>query len=141
MRECVSYSLFYVLVAVTVGCGLGITGISKECRDIVNDGYDPWNYLAWRDSRNSRFSSITHAFPCSSYVKATPSSVPLVDAISNCPGSDRQQFYELVGKYDQFVAGWADVYESDTGIRVQFTEVDSAENFQSGLRLEFEKCR
>ncbi len=103
--------------------------------------YNPWNYLAWRDSRNSRFSSITHALPCSSFVKAAPSSVPVPAAIANCPGSDKQQFYELIGKYDQFVSGWDDVHDSDTGNRVEFTEVDSAENFQSETRLSYEVDR
>ena len=115
--------------------------LEDEFRVRADSTYNPWNYLAWRDSRNSRFSSITHALPCSAYVKAAPSSVPVPDAIANCPGSDKQQFYELIGKYDQFVSGWDDVYDNETGNRVEFTEVDSAENFQSATRLSYEVDR
>ncbi|MDA0333769.1 MAG: hypothetical protein O2782_01230 [bacterium] len=115
--------------------------LEDEFRVRADSTYNPWNYLAWRDSRNSRFSSITHALPCSAYVKAAPSSVPVPDAIANCPGSDKQQFYELIGKYDQFVSGWDDVYDNETGNRVESTEVDSAENFQSATRLSYEVDR
>lgn len=129
-----------------LGLGTKITWQSKgddledDFRARADTTYDPWNYLAWRDSRNSRFSSITHALPCSAFVKAAPSSVPIPDAIQNCPGSDKQQFYELIGKYDQFVSGWEDVHDV-TGNRVEFTEVDSAENFQSDTRLSYEVDR
>lgn len=112
--------------------------LEDDFRARADSTYDPWNYLAWRDSRNSRFSSITHALPCSSYVKAAPSSMPIPDAIRDCHGAEKQQFYELIGKYDQFVAGWEDVYDLDTGNRVEFTAVDSAENFQSDTRLDYE---
>ena len=115
--------------------------LEEEFRARADTTYNPWNYLAWQDSPNSRFSSITHALPCSSYVKAAPSSVPVPDAVKNCPGTDKQQFYELIGKYDQFVSGWHDVYDNDTGNRVEFTEVDSAENFQSETRLSYEVDR
>ena len=62
------------------------------------------------------------------------------DAIRDCPGSDKQQFYELIGKYDQFVSGWEDIVDV-SGNRVEFTEVDSAENFQSDTRLSYEVDR
>ena len=114
--------------------------LENDFRARADSTYDPWNYLAWRDSRNSRFSSITHAMPCSAYVKAAPSSVPVPDAIRDCPGSDKQQFYELIGKYDQFVSGWEDIVDV-SGNRVEFTEVDSAENFQSDTRLSYEVDR
>jgi hypothetical protein len=114
--------------------------LEDDFRTRADSTYDPWNYLAWRDSRNSRFSSITHALPCSAYVKAAPSSVPVPDAIRDCPGSDKQQFYELIGKYDQFVSGWKDIVDV-SGNRVVSTEVDSAENFQSEIRLSYEVNR
>ena len=139
MREREPYLLIGLLVGIIAGCGMDVAGSSKDCRSIVDDGYSPWNYLAWRDSRNARFSSVNHALPCSSYVKAAPSTVPLVDAIRDCP--DKNAFYGLIGRYDQFVAGWDDVRDTNTGSRVQFAEVDSAENFQSDLRLEYEACR
>lgn len=115
--------------------------LEDEFRVRADSTYNPWNYLAWRDSRNSRFSSITHALPCSSYVKASPSSVPVPDAIRDCEAGEKQQFYELIGKYDQFVSGWEDVYDPDTGNRIESTEVDSAENFQSEIRLSYEVDR
>ena len=142
-------ALFFGLEMVGLGTYLSWDGkgndLEDEFRARADTTYNPWNYLAWRDSRNSRFSSITHVLPCSSFVKAAPYSsnrdaVP--NAIRNCPGSEKQQFYELIGKYDQFVSGWGDVYRDDRddgeGNRVEFTEVDSAENFQSATRLSYE---
>lgn len=133
--------LFFGLEVLGQGIRLNWKGKGNDLEDDfrarADSTYDPWNYLAWRDSRNSRFSSITHTLPCSAYVKAAPSSVPVPDAIRDCPGSDKQQFYELIGKYDQFVSGWEDIVDV-TGNRVEFTEVDSAENFQSEIRLSYE---
>jgi hypothetical protein len=66
------------------------------------------------------------------------STVP--EALKGCAGSEIQQYYELVGKYNQFVSGWADVTDED-GVRVQPTQVDSAENFLSEIRLTYEDRR
>ena len=146
--------LFFGLEVLGQGIRLNWKGKGNDLEDDfrarADSTYDPWNYLAWRDSRNSRFSSITHTLPCSAYVKAAPSSVPVPDAIRDCPGSDKQQFYELIGKYDQFVSGWVDLRDGwdpvakdwedpvNKGNRVVSTEVDSAENFQSEIRLSYE---
>jgi hypothetical protein len=115
--------------------------LEDDFRVRADSTYNPWDYLAWRDSRNSRFSSITHSLPCSSFVNDAPSSLPVPQAIRDCPSTDKQQFYELIGKYDQFVSGWEDVRENDTGNLVVSTEVDSAENFQSATRLSYEVDR
>ena len=124
--------------------------LEDDFRVRADSTYNPWDYLAWRDSRNSRFSSITHALPCSSFVNDAPSSLLVPQAIRDCPSTDKQQFYELIGKYDQFVSGWGDVHEihivdgidvGDMGNRVVSTEVDSAENFQSDTRLSYEVDR
>ncbi len=136
-------ALFFGLEVLGQGIRLNWDGKGSDLEDDfrvrADTTYNPWNYLAWRDSRNSRFSSITHALPCSAEVKSAPSSLPVPDAIRDCLGTDKQQFYELIGKYDQFVAGWDDVYRDDeAGNRVEFTEVDSAENFQSDTRLSYE---
>lgn len=137
-------ALFFSLEVLGLGLRSSWDGKGNDLEDDfrarADSTYDPWNYLAWRDSRNSRYSSITHALPCSAYVKAAPSSVPVPDAIRDCPGSDKQQFYELISKYDQFVSGWEDIVDV-SGNRVEFTEVDSAENFQSDTRLSYEVDR
>ena len=138
-------ALFFGLEVLGWGVYLNWDGKGGDLEDgfrvRADSTYNPWDYLAWRDSRNSRFSSITHALPCSSFVNDAPSSLPVPQAIRDCPSTDKQQFYELIGKYDQFVSGWGDVYESDTGNRVVSTEVDSAENFQSDIRLSYEVDR
>jgi len=111
------------------------------CAARADSTYNPWAYLAWRDSRNSRFSSITHALPCSSFVNDAPSSLPVPQAIRDCPELERELFYDSIARYDQFVAGWVDLYESDTRNRVVSTEVDSAENFNSDIRMAYsEEC-
>lgn len=136
--------LFFGLEVAGLGTYITWNGKGKDLEDDfrarADQEYNPWNYLGWRASRNSRFSSITHALPCSSYVAAAPSSTPVADAIADCPGSEKQQFYELIGKYNQFVAGWKDLVGPDGNPAVA-TEVDSAENFSSDLRLSYEEDR
>ncbi len=114
--------------------------LEDDFRARADDEWNPWDYLGWRGSRNARFSSITHALPCSVYVASAPSSTPVPDAIADCPGRDKQQYYELIGKYDQFISGWDDVVDAD-GNRVTASQVDSAENHHSDLRLTYEVDR
>ncbi|MBT4097464.1 MAG: hypothetical protein HOM68_03545 [Gemmatimonadetes bacterium] len=137
-------ALFFGLEVIGLGMYLNWNGEGNDLEDefrLRADGeWNPWDYLGWRGSRNSRFSSITHALPCSAYVASAPSSTSVPDAIADCPDRDVQQYYELIGKYDQFIAGWDDVLDAD-GNRVTAAEVDSAENFQSALRLTYEVDR
>jgi len=126
-----------------VGWGLYSTWNGKgndledDFRARADTTWDPWAYLSWRTSTISRHSSITHALPCSSYVADAGSAVPIGQALGGCGDTETQQYYELIGKYDQFVAGWNDVVDS-TGYPVRPTQVDSAENYHSATRLDYE---
>ncbi len=119
--------------------------LEEEFRAVADEHWDPLNYLVWRDSPISRNSSITHALPCSSevvevYIPATREGGRA--SFGGCAPSEIQQYYELVGKYDQFVAGWRDVvWDDNTGNPVEPTEVDSVENFRSERRLRYEGQR
>ena len=108
--------------------------LEDKFRDVADEEWDPLNYLAWRGSTISRNSSITHALPCSSYVNDYLSTGKFGD----CDAAEVQQYYELIGKYDQFSAWWVDLVRVDTGNRAQATEVDSVENFLSANRLDYE---
>lgn len=113
---------------------------TEECRAQVAEHYNPWDYIGWRVSRMARFSSLTHAMPCSVYVASMVSTTPVSEVLSACPEADAASFYDLVGRYDQFVVGWDDIVDSD-GNRVAVTQVDSAENFLSQHRLTYvEEC-
>jgi len=57
-----------------------------------------------------------------------------------CPESEAQQYYELVGKYDQFVSGWSDLTDAN-GSPVQPSPVDSVELYNSDMRLKYDECR
>ena len=137
-------ALFFGLEVIGLGMYLNWNSEGNDLEDefrLRADGeWNPWDYLGWRGSRNSRFSSLTHALPCSSYVASAPSSTSVPDAIADCPDRDVQQYYELIGKYDQFIAGWDDIVDPD-GNRVTAAAVDSAENFHSELRLTYEVDR
>ena len=119
--------------------------LEEEFRAVADEHWDPLNYLVWRDSPISRNSSITHALPCSSEVVEVY--IPAMreggrTSFGGCAPSEIQQYYELVGKYDQFVAGWRDVvWDDNTGNPVEPTEVDSVENFRSERRLRYEGQR
>jgi len=130
-------AVFFGLEAITVGLYLKWKGegddIEKEFRQTADVQWDPLSYLAWRGSTISRNSSITHALPCSTYIVVEGN-------LDNCDGSEVQQYYELMGKYDQFVSGWADVQDVN-GNTVQPTQVDSVENYLSETRLTYEDRR
>lgn len=137
-------ALFFSLEAAAWGMYLGSNGKGNDLEDdfraVADVEWDPWDYLNWRTSTISRFSSITHALPCSAQVAASPTSTPVSEALQGCSSSETQQYYELIGKYDQYISGWSDIRDRD-GNPVQPTEVDSAENFLSELRLDYEVQR
>ncbi len=109
--------------------------IVDEFRATAREEWSPGDYLNWRLSSRSRFSSLTHALPCSLEVVTDG-----IDGLADCAETDAQQYYELIGKYDQFVSGWSDLSDA-SGNRVQPTAVDSVENFNSDLRLTYEGRR
>ena len=119
--------------------------IVEEFRAVADEYWDPEEYIAWRESTISKSSSITHALPCSSEVREMY--IPAIASglgadFGGCAASQIQQYYELLGKYDQFVAGWEDLRrDSSTGNPAGWAEVDSVENFHSERRLRYEDQR
>ena len=131
--------------------------LEEEFRAVADEHWDPEEYIAWRESTISNNSSITHALPCSSEVREVyiPARREWKDqqqtselgsaAFGGCEPSQIQQYYELLGKYDQFVAGWDDLKhvrrDGSIGNDAEYTEVDSVENFHSERRLRYEDDR
>ena len=127
---------FLGIEALTVGLYLFWNGdgkdIEDEFRQTADDNWNPQWYLDWRDDPVSRNSSITHALPCSTSIRST-------STLRGC--SEKQQYYELLGKYDQFVAGWGDLRDQNGNLISSVSEIDSVENFSSELRLDYEDRR
>ena len=135
--------------------------VEEEFRAVADEHWDPEEYIAWRESTISNNSSITHALPCSSevremYIPARREWKDQLEAgeksgvldrsavFGGCASSQVQQYYELLGKYDQFVTGWDDLkrVRRDGSIdNAEYTEVDSVENFHSERRLRYEDQR
>ena len=127
--------------------------LEEEFRTVADENWDPLNYLAWRGAAISDNSSITHALPCSSevvevyiparneWMQRQRTSGLGSAAFGGCAPSEIQQYYELIGKYDQYVAGWTDIVRRSTGNAAAPTEVDSVENFHSERRLRYEDDR
>ena len=114
--------------------------LESEFRARADTTWNPWNYLVWRDSRQARHSSRTHTLPCDSLFVQASSTTPVADILKDCGTTETQQYYELIGKYDQFITGWGDITDR-AGNQVHYSEVDSAENFHSATRLEYEDQR
>ena len=129
--------LFFGLEAAAWGLYISWNGkgrdIEDDFREVADEQWDILSYIDWRGSTISRNSSITHALPCSTFVVGG-------EGISACPETEKQQYYELIGKYDQFVSGWEDVRDRD-GNLVQPTQIDSVENFVSEQRFAYEDQR
>ena len=127
--------------------------LEEEFRAVADEHWDPLNYLVWRDSPISDNSSITHALPCSSevievyiparneWIQQQRTSGLGSSAFGGCAPSEIQQYYELIGKYDQYVSGWTDLVRRSTGDAAAPTKVDSVENFHSERRLRYEDDR
>ena len=127
--------------------------LEEEFRAVADEHWDPLNYLTWRTSAISNNSSITHALPCSSevfevYIPARKEWMQQQRtsglghaAFGGCASSEVQQYYELIGKYDQYVAGWSDLVRHSTGNAAAPADVDSVENFHSERRLRYEDQR
>ena len=127
--------------------------VVEEFRAVADEHWDPLNYLVWRGSTISNNSSITHALPCSSevvnvYIPARNEWMQQQQtsglgsaAFGGCESSQIQQYYELIGKYDQFVTGWTDLVQVSTENAAAPTEVDSVEKFDSDRRHLYEKQR
>ena len=127
--------------------------LEDQFRTVADEHWDPLNYLAWRGSTISNNSSITHALPCSSevvnvYIPARREWMQQQQtsglgsaAFGGCEPSQIQQYYELIGKYNQFATGWTDLVRLSTGNAAAPTEVDSVENFHSERRLRYEDQR
>lgn len=109
--------------------------LEDEFREMADAHWDPEKYLYWRELSSSiRYNSFTHALPCSTEVSG--------GNLGACGSSEKQQYYELLGKYDQFVAGWDDLKFADTGNPVQnVADFDSVETVHSERRLEYEDQR
>ena len=134
--------------------------LEQEFRAVADEHWDPEEYIAWRESTISNSSSTHHALPCSSQVrgyivearregKLQPgeklSALDRSEVFGGCASSQIQQYYELIGKYDQFVAGWDDLKrvrrDGSIGNDAEPADVDSVENFHSERRLRYEGDR
>jgi hypothetical protein len=111
--------------------------LEDEFRAFADTHWDPHTYVTWRESsRAVRYNSFTHALPCSTQV------APAGGSLSGCGSSSKQQYYELLGKYDQFVAGWDDlVYVADQNPVQSTADFDSVESVQSANRVAYEGQR
>jgi hypothetical protein len=140
MKQLFGILMMGLMVSVVgfVGCGRdSSTGkVSLVCNQFADAHWSPTDYLTWRNSTISRNSSITHALPCSVEVETGR-----LEGLADCNSSEKQQYYELIGKYDQFISGWIDAKEVETGNPVQPTQIDSVEKYFSETRQAYEECR
>ena len=111
-------ALFFGLEAIGWGMYFRMTGkgndIEKEFRAIANERWDVDRYVTWAGRSSNSKGFIHHALPCSTYAGT--------GSLADCPDVEKQQYYELIGKYDQFVAGWKDIQDS-TGKTIPVTEI------------------
>ena len=116
--------------------------IEDEFRGTADKHFNPLDYLAWRETNTSNKTPITHDLPCEKYIDHywPTKSNRATGEFGDCAGSEVQQYYELIGKYDQFVAGWSDLRDA-TGNPPQPVHVDSAKNFDSDIRQAYEDRR
>ncbi|MEW6755812.1 MAG: hypothetical protein AB1505_33265 [Candidatus Latescibacterota bacterium] len=132
-------AVFLGLEAVAAGLWWAWTGkgndIEDEFRAMADTSWNAETYLAWRGTtRAIRNNSFTHALPCSLQIEE--------GRFADCGGGEKQQYYELLGKYEQFVVGWRDIRDVETGNPVvDYSEVDSVESVESAVRLDYEKLR
>ncbi|MDE2997508.1 MAG: hypothetical protein OXU79_00345 [Gemmatimonadota bacterium] len=86
--------------------------LKAEFRAFADRNWDENRYREWQEYNRARGSPYieTETLPCKR-------------AGEGCHRVDIQQYYEMIGKYDQFVFGWRDV--RDVGFRTGNGDVDS----------------
>ncbi len=99
--------------------------LRTEFRAFADRLWDGSRYRAWEALNRARGSPVheTHVLPCKE-------DVPDPGA---CERVDTQQYYEVIGKYDQFVYGWDDTKD--------LTLDTNNDQVQSTLRLDYEDQR
>ncbi len=87
--------------------------LKAEFRAFADQNWDETRYLAWQEYNRARGSPYieTETLPCKR-------------AQDGCHTVDTQQYYEMIGKYDQFVFGWSDV--RDVGFETGNGDVESS---------------
>jgi hypothetical protein len=111
--------------------------VVDEFRATAREQWDWKSYVGWELQSNAqRHNSFTHALPCKEFLV-----IDGIEGLTKCPESEVQQYYELIGKYDQFVVGWLDLqYVDGTGTALP-SAVDSVESVSSANRFEYELRR
>lgn len=113
-----------------------------DFRAMADTSWSAETYLAWRSRTTSiRNNSFTHTLPCSSYVDKESSQYAGPGSFGECGSSEKQQYYELLGKYEQFVVGWEDIQDVHTNNQVAYSDVDSVEGVRSAQRMVYEDLR
>ncbi|MBI4530027.1 MAG: hypothetical protein HY709_00760 [Candidatus Latescibacteria bacterium] len=122
-------------LAVEGGSWLAYTGFRSSGKDKEKDfrafAEQHWfldEYQAWRGSGRT-YGDTTHTLP----FKDEEDRRQNQGQIGRGEGIDTQQYYELIGKYDQFVFGWKDKSSSNPA--------DSAQTVLSKSRVAYEDMR
>ena len=127
-------ALFFGLEAIGWGMYFRMTGkgndIEKEFRATANEHWDVDRYALWAGGSSRSNPFIHHALPCSTYAGT--------GSLSDCPDVEKQQYYELIGKYDQFVAGWKDIHDSTGTIPLGVGDISDPGVVTSQERLDYE---
>ena len=100
----------------------------KEFRAFADDNWKLDEYQAWRGSGRT-YGDTTHTLPFKNEEDRRQNQ----GQIGRGEGIDTQQYYELIGKYDQFVFGWKDKSSSNPA--------DSAQTVTSKNRFLYEDMR
>lgn len=96
--------------------------LKAEFRAFADRNWDESRYREWQEYNRARGSPYieTETLPCKR-------------ALDGCHRVDTQQYYEMIGKYNQFVFGWRDV--GDVGFQTGNGDVDSNQ------RIDYENQR
>ncbi|MDE2887979.1 MAG: hypothetical protein OXR72_07165 [Gemmatimonadota bacterium] len=96
--------------------------LKADFRAFADRNWDENRYREWQEYNRARGSPYieTETLPCKR-------------ALDGCHRVDTQQYYEMIGKYDQFVFGWRDV--SDVGFQIGNGDVESNQ------RIDYENQR
>ena len=96
--------------------------LKADFRAFADRNWDESRYRAWQAYNRARGSPYieTETLPCKR-------------ALDGCHRVDTQQYYEMIGKYDQFVFGWRDV--GDVSFETGNGDVDSSQ------RIDYEDRR
>lgn len=139
-----SYLKAGIFLAIEAGMWIGYAVYqNKESNQIdyyqslANKEWDVRKYARWIHDKITGGSGVNPDEPDLNTLRSQLNAVESVTFSHTLPAYGTQQYYELIGKYQSFVAGWTDADNSVISGTVNYNDPNSWVNYRTTLQLNY----